>query len=87
MTARLLFALRPGRERRHDDIANVSTPSWRTAADHNFTDAALVGTALLNDPVHSKDTAFSAAERKAAEATGGLLTPQCFRMLERRTPI
>lgn len=50
--------------------------------DQNFSDAVLVGAALLNDPTHTKDTAFSAAERKARKLEG--LLPHSVETLDRQ---
>ena len=50
--------------------------------DQTFTDAGVVGTALLNNPVHTKDTAFSAAERKTRKLEG--LLPHSVETLDRQ---
>ena len=50
--------------------------------DQNLSNVGLVGTALLNDPIHSKDTAFSAAERKARKLEG--LLPHSVETLDRQ---
>ena len=44
--------------------------------------APLTGTALLNDPIHTRDTAFSAAERKAHGLEG--LLPHSIETLDRQ---
>ena len=50
--------------------------------DQNVSHAGLVGTALLNDPAHTKDTAFSFAERKARGLEG--LLPHSVETLDRQ---
>ncbi len=50
--------------------------------DQNVTHAGLAGAALLNDPIHTKDTAFSAAERKAHRLEG--LLPHSVETLDRQ---
>ena len=50
--------------------------------DQNVANTSLVGTALLNDPAHTKDTAFSAEERKALRLEG--LLPHSVETLDRQ---
>ena len=50
--------------------------------DQNVMSSALSGTALLNDPVHTKDTAFTLAERKAHKLEGML--PHSVETLDRQ---
>ena len=50
--------------------------------DQNLTEVGLAGTALLNDPAHTKDTAFTAAERRARKLEG--LLPHSVETLDRQ---
>ena len=50
--------------------------------DQNVSETGLTGTALLNDPIHTKDTAFSAAERRARRLEG--LLPHSVETLDRQ---